>query len=814
MKGRGVILGLILLCGLGLRLPAQQDWSWAFGDSVVMLFPGGGGPLVDANARSRYSLESSSCVSDGAGNLKYYAMDWIRRADGSIPPGGNPLAGEYLTNAYQILPVWGDTSSNLVFSLSYNCGLPFLCPWLSEIWSPPGHDTLLNVHNIGEYHPTNSLVEKVSAVRDAGGTGWWVVMHGHNDDVFVKFKVDGRQVAPLTTQSIGSVHGVVGANAYAPLGEMCFSEQGDRLLAVTWTGIVDVFDFDRCTGQLSNWIALGAAAPIDTAANTYYGCSFSPDGSKIYVSEGGNGYAGGNRLYQFDLNAPNIPASKTLIFTYPDSVEGGQHQLGPDGKIYLSQAFNVLFPDNPNNYHLAVINNPNAAGLACNFVYQQVYLEGLHSTGGLPNLPNFNLPPLVAQVAEAGPPQIYICPGDSVQIGYPDSTGGAVTYSWSGPFINATDTAKAQAWVHPVADTWYYLTAIDTAMGLPCGRTVDSIHVLIADSVMFPTVSLPADTTICPGDTISITANVNAGDWDYLWQPSGVTTPTVAVSGAGTWQVTVSNPAVIAYIGGGACFSATDAITLDTFAVLPNPEPTDTTICRGDSLPLGMPLPPEWAAIWTPTAGLLHPDSGQTVAWPTFSATYTLYATDTTNPGGCATVRDTARIKVEQPFTHEAPESQEFCPGEVLAVGVESVSGFSYAWSPVAGLQNPYVSATAVAPTVPIVYTLAVTSDTMVSENCRTQYFPVTLASDGCLLQNVVTPNGDGVNDYLNLGTFNGHVTLAIYDRWGGLVYSSNGYQNNWPAQDSKLPETVYYYVLKVGTEGGKAHSGQVMIVR
>ncbi len=153
-------------------------------------------------------------------------------------------------------------------------------------------------------------------------------------------------------------------------------------------------------------------------------------------------------------------------------------------------------------------------------------------------------------------------------------------------------------------------------------------------------------------------------------------------------------------------------------------------------------------------------------------------------------------------------------------MGVGNVSGYSCAWSPVTGLQNPYVSATTVRPLTPITYTLQVTSDTMLSENCRTQYFPVALTTAGCVQQNIVTPNGDGINDFLDLGSFNGPVSVSIYDRWGALVFASDGYGNDWPENGSALPETVYWYVVKVqkGTGPsaplGMTFVGEVMVVR
>jgi gliding motility-associated-like protein len=560
-------------------------------------------------------------------------------------------------------------------------------------------------------------------------------------------------------------------------------------------------------------LPLGTPALQVPGPNVYYGCSFSPDGTKIYVSENFT-IPAGCRLYQWDLTAPNIAASKTLIFTAPDSVDIGQHQLGPDGKIYIAQKYTVIADsDNVNNFHLGVIHDPNQAGPACNFVYQSLYLEGRQSTLHLPNLPNYNLAPLVAQNAQAGPPQVVLCAGDSLLLGYPDTTGGAVSFAWN-PDPDISDTTQPQQWVTPSQSTWYYLTVVDSAVGIPCGVTRDSVHVIVADTNFFPVADAGNDTTICPGDTVLIGANAAHANWQYQWS-SGSDSTTALVAQPGTYTLIVTNS-----LGLGACLADTDIVVVDTFAVFPNPIPTDTTICLGDSLVLGRILPPTWAGNWTPTAGLVFPDSIFTLAYPPVSATYVLYATDTSNPGGCATVRDTVHIRVEIPFVHPRPENQEFCPGEILTVGVGNSSGYSYTWSPVTGLQNPYVSATTVAPQTPIVYTLAVTSDTMLSENCKTQYFPVALTTDGCIQQNVVTPNGDGINDFLDLGSFNGPVSVSIYDRWGALVFASDGYGNDWPSVGSALPETVYWYVVRVqkGTGPsaplGMTFVGEVMVLR
>lgn len=66
----------------------------------------------------------------------------------------------------------------------------------------------------------------------------------------------------------------------------------------------------------------------------------------------------------------------------------------------------------------------------------------------------------------------------------------------------------------------------------------------------------------------------------------------------------------------------------------------------------------------------------------------------------------------------------------------------------------------------------------------------------------VFTPNGDGFYDkwvVIN-GTCVKAVKLNVYNRWGGLVYSNNTYNNQWDGtyKGKALPDGTYYYVIDV----------------
>ena len=68
-------------------------------------------------------------------------------------------------------------------------------------------------------------------------------------------------------------------------------------------------------------------------------------------------------------------------------------------------------------------------------------------------------------------------------------------------------------------------------------------------------------------------------------------------------------------------------------------------------------------------------------------------------------------------------------------------------------------------------------------------------------IPNVITPNGDGINDLLVFGNLElyPYSKLMIFNRWGQLVFESGYYQNNWDGQF--MNDGVYYFVLELGDE-------------
>jgi gliding motility-associated-like protein len=79
-------------------------------------------------------------------------------------------------------------------------------------------------------------------------------------------------------------------------------------------------------------------------------------------------------------------------------------------------------------------------------------------------------------------------------------------------------------------------------------------------------------------------------------------------------------------------------------------------------------------------------------------------------------------------------------------------------------------------------------------------------------IYNVITPNGDGMNDVMQIDNlqFYPGTKLHVFNRWGQEVYSSMDYQNNWSPTD--LSAGNYYYKLLLPNQ--KQYEGSIRIVK
>lgn len=314
----------------------------------------------------------------------------------------------------------------------------------------------------------NMLDEKLSAVRHSNGIDWWIIGHINAIDSFFIIKYSPINSIEIKYQKIGSI-------SNAKVGEITISNNSKYILSVDGYGIIDLFSFDRCYGILSNYKKIHKKTySFETSQkkNQAYGCSISPKNRYIYVSTK-------DSLFQFDIETE----SKTVLYSHSHpEVYIGQHQLGPDGKIYIAKAVTngSTMIDSEASRYLGVIHNPDEAGTACNFVWNGFYLNGNISASGLPNNPNYELGPMIGATVEAGT-DTFAC-GSAVRLGAPPPKDGLV-YEWT-PAAGLSCADCPQPTALPDTSTRYKVVMRDTTLGLgpDCNWTYDLVWVRVPDS--------------------------------------------------------------------------------------------------------------------------------------------------------------------------------------------------------------------------------------------------------------------------------------------------------------------------------------------
>ncbi|MDQ0640272.1 gliding motility-associated-like protein [Pedobacter sp. W3I1] len=140
----------------------------------------------------------------------------------------------------------------------------------------------------------------------------------------------------------------------------------------------------------------------------------------------------------------------------------------------------------------------------------------------------------------------------------------------------------------------------------------------------------------------------------------------------------------------------------------------------------------------------------------------------------------------------------------------------SYAWSNAAGIINGQnTSSLTVRPTETTTYTV---TGTNISGCTTSQSITINVLVDYNLVaNNVLTPNGDGFNDVLffqNIDVYPINV-IKIFDRGGRLLYTKNGYQNEWDGtiNGTALTEDTYYYIIELG-KGISPKKGFITVIR
>jgi hypothetical protein len=216
---------------------------------------------------------------------------------------------------------------------------------------------------------------RITACKHANGIDWWILTHKYYSDMFYKILVTADTIL-VKQQSIGSIFKSNDVNGMA-----VFSPDGSKYANVNFNDTLELYNFNRCTGDLSDVKML--TLPYEGYNDESLGCSFSPNNRFLYVDT----YT---RIFQFDTWADDAQASIIKVAQWdtsflPFATYFFIQQLAPDNKIYISPFAGI--------YILHTIESPDSLGIACNVLQHSYQLPsiGCAANSTLPNFPNYDL---------------------------------------------------------------------------------------------------------------------------------------------------------------------------------------------------------------------------------------------------------------------------------------------------------------------------------------------------------------------------------------------------------------------------------------
>ncbi len=405
-----IIILLFLLINYAF---AQQDNIWMLGygypnatNRFYLDFTNGVPDTINVQSGMKFFITNTS-ICDSLGSLQIFTNgQWIANRNYDTLYNSSNFNAGWATDSFYvdglgfsqgavILPFPDNLNKYIIFSItgenyfsyylnndslqSYLDGQPFHLSYsvidMSLNNGLGGIDSMTkNVHAVDD----TLILGRLTCCKHANGRDWWLITHKWYSDLFYKFLISPSGVSSPIVQQIGSVlYPSDGLRDYDRDSQAAFSPDGTKYIFVDQSNFFTVYDFDRCSGLLSNF----RQAFIDTIDRTR-ACSISPNSNYAYVSTL-------HDIYQFDINQLVIQNTEILVAHWDSTMDSltniknlfYYHQLAPDGKIYISNF------GSSNTFH--IIETPDLYGGNSNVQQHSFFLPGYNIA--IPNFPNYKL---------------------------------------------------------------------------------------------------------------------------------------------------------------------------------------------------------------------------------------------------------------------------------------------------------------------------------------------------------------------------------------------------------------------------------------
>lgn len=226
----------------------------------------------------------------------------------------------------------------------------------------------------------------------------------------------------------------------------------------------------------------------------------------------------------------------------------------------------------------------------------------------------------------------------------------------------------------------------------------DSIKITVTDP---PTIDVTPDASICPGESIPLTAT---GAGNFSWSPAG------GLSNTGIANPIATPSATTKYIVTGydlpGC-SGKDSVTVSLKQSPVISASNDTSFCTGSGgVVISATAPGAVQYNWTPIAGLSDPTISNPSANPSVTRKYYI---EVTGANACKSI-DSVNVAVLDVPVVDTRSDTSICEGIQTPLTTTATGATSYIWSPATGLSDPSILSPLASPTQQTKYMLIVSN--------------------------------------------------------------------------------------------------------
>ena len=354
-----------------------------------------------------------------------------------------------------------------------------------------------------------------------------------------------------------------------------------------------------------------------------------------------------------------------------------------------------------------------------------------------------------------------ICVGDVANL----TALGASTYTWNTGATNSVLT------ITPTTTTSYTVIG---AVGACTNSAVGTV------TVNGQPISITGNNNICIGQSSTLSAN---GGSAYTWN-TGATGSVITVTPSTNTTYTATSTI-------GTCTNT--AVFTVSVAPIPTITVVGTVICPGQNAIITA----SGATTYTWSTGA---NTNVISVNPTVNTTYTV--TGTTIASCTNTSVYTVNVITSKPQLQEI-DPIKFCLDSIKRITINVTSGnppYTLSWLIPSNGMIPYDTVNTT-----YYFTQSQTPSNgnyivIVTDQCSFKdTIIVNIETHNCNVSvpNVVTPNGDNINDVFKINGLENfpNSVLNVFNRWGKKIYTSEDYKNDWKPEQN---DGTYFYVLEV----------------